>query len=180
MSDKKTMQDLIALVPKTNRPTASQADITALQQVLRDVPTAWRIAGDLSRRARDILIGDKNVLMTESVKRGMNEMEQQLGHENATALERLLIEQIVTQWLVLQIAEIRNAAAIENRIGLAQADHLVRRLESAQRGYLRAIETLTRVRRLLRASAPMMQVNIAPKQLNVAKMHKTQMPTKIG
>ena len=81
-----------------------------------------------------------------------------LGYQGASQLERLLIDHAVLCWLRLQDAERGYSVAMERSLPLAHADYWDRHLAVAQRRYLRACETLARVRRLLH---PTLQVNIA-------------------
>jgi hypothetical protein len=83
----------------------------------------------------------------------------------------MLIEQIALCWLRLSIVEVRHADhTTSGSIGISQADYWDRALSAAQRRYLRAIESLARVRRLLHPNA--VQVNIGAQQVNVANMGK--------
>jgi hypothetical protein len=87
----------------------------------------------------------------------------QLGYENASALERALIDAVVLAWLRYADLERRYSNVMKGSISLQQADFWERRLGATQRRYLRAIETLARVRRL---AIPAMQVNIGAQQVN--------------
>ena len=109
------------------------------------------------KRLVDVSAGDQ-VALRESLNVGRLAMRQDLGYEEASALDRLLIDQVVLCWLRLHYVEFHHTA-ISNR------DHWERKLSATQRRYLRACETLARVRRL---RLPSMQINIGEKQLNVA------------
>ena len=79
-------------------------------------------------------------------------------------LARLIIGQIVGCWLRLSFVEYTyGRALVTGTLTLNQGDFWERRLSAAQRRYLRAIETLARVRRM---NLPAMQVNIAAQQVN--------------
>jgi hypothetical protein len=91
-----------------------------------------------------------------------------LGYEGAAQLEQLLIDHAVLCWLRLQEVESGYSSAMERSMSLSQADYWDRHLSAAQRRYLRACETLARVRRLLHST---LQVNIAAQggqQVNVS------------
>jgi len=81
-----------------------------------------------------------------------------LGRQGAPQLEQLLIDHAVLCWLRLQDVELSYSSAMDRSLSLDQADYWDRHLSAAQRRYLRALETLARVRRLLN---PTLQVNIA-------------------
>ena len=91
-----------------------------------------------------------------------------LGGRGATQLEQLLIDHAVLGWLRLQDVEWDYSSAMERPLSPAQADFWDRHLAAAQRRFVRALETLARVRRLL---TPTLQVNIAAEggqQVNVS------------
>jgi hypothetical protein len=84
----------------------------------------------------------------------------ELGYDHAPALERMLIENVVVHWLRWQ--QIQAAYHKQKERG-APPTSWERRLSAANARYLRAIESLARIRRLL-ARAPV-QVNIAQQQI---------------
>ena len=98
---------------------------------------------------------------------------KELGLEHAPTLEQLLIDHIATCRLRIQEVEWRYQAIVcdgESR-PIYQMDWRERRLNAAQRRYLRACETLARVRKLTRSTRAV-QVNIAAaggQQVNVAR-----------
>ena len=97
-------------------------------------------------------------------------LKKELGFGTAPPLERLLIEQVATARLRLVHAEhTYNQCVVGQSIPLAVAVYRDNLLSSTQARFLRAIETLARVRRLAR-NTPALQINIANdggKQVNV-------------
>ena len=87
-----------------------------------------------------------------------------MGWEVAPPLERLLIEHVALCWLRVQCVEQRYAQIMAKSITLEQGRYWESRLSASQRRYLRATETLARVRKL---RLPPVQVNIGEKQVNV-------------
>jgi hypothetical protein len=75
-------------------------------------------------------------------------------------LERLLIEEVALRWLHLRLVDLEYADATSQSILLPSAEHWEGRLSAAQRRYLRACDTLARLRKLASASSAL-QVNIA-------------------
>jgi hypothetical protein len=143
-------------------------DVKALQEALKKYPDLWRVAGDLGRLAEERIIGGgpKLALISESVKVGIDKLRDELGRSKATALERILIDQVALCKLQLDITQFEYAGLLESgSVGIPQADYWERRLTATQKRYLRAVETLARVRRLLRL--PAVQVNIGGQQINV-------------
>jgi hypothetical protein len=80
-------------------------------------------------------------------------------------LERLLVERVVANWLACQQADTLYAYTLAESTPLAKAEYLGRQSERANRQLLRSVKTLATVRRLLK---PVVQVNIADQQINVA------------
>lgn len=97
-------------------------------------------------------------------------LKKDLGIAAAPPLERLLIDHILTARLRLIDAENRyNNIVVGNSVTLQQGQYWDNLLSSTQARFLRAIESLARVRRLAR-NTPALQINIANdggKQVNV-------------
>jgi hypothetical protein len=112
-------------------------------------------------------------------------LKGQLDYDAAPPLERLLIDHILTVRLRLIHAEnAYNSDVVNKSISLRVGEYWDGVLSAAQARYLRAIETLARVRRLAR-NTPALQINIAEaggKQVNLqggGKPH-SQTPTAEG
>lgn len=160
-----------SLVDKVdNQKVTSSTDIKTLKEYLKNNPNLWRYAGDMALNAR------LNILQTEtfapaikaSVEVGLEEMAEELGYELAPPLERLLIEQIINSWLDHYLTEFKHQS-LTRQCSFEQADYWERRLNSSQRRYLRAVETLARVKKLLRPAPNPVQLNIADRQVNISK-----------
>lgn len=85
-------------------------------------------------------------------------------------MERMLIDNLIISWLGVQYANYQLTARIGQNEKIVILEFWERRLTAAQRRYLRACETLARIRRLL-SIRPAVQVNIANEggqQVNVA------------
>lgn len=151
------------------KPTyADRATFTAL---ITQKPGLWEVYGDLAQQARLKLFEAVKMpaSMRESLEVGMAEMRRDLAGHDAPRLVQLLVENVVTCWLRLQLMEYHYTVNMFSEDGpsMAQGDYWERRLTIAQGRYLRAIDTLARVRRL----AIPVQVNIAAaggQQVNVA------------
>lgn len=161
----KATQKLQALVHKTDLEKPAQKDIAALRQVLQQDQALWRRASDLNHMAHRQLTARFPPAIREALYLRLEAMQQDLGYAEASAIEQLLIEQVTTCWLNLQVTQLVYAVATADLTNTASANHWERRLISAQRRYLKAIETLTQVRRRLRPNA--VQLNIGTQQLNV-------------
>ncbi len=170
--NKNDTDTFIAALRKVEVDKPKQEDVANLRRLLKSNDTYWQLAGDLMLQAQhsalqSINAGKSKTLMTESAEEGMQHIRRQLDYATAPMLEKLLIEQIVTAWLRLGICEMQFSTRMAGELTLAQGDYWNRALDAAQRRYLRAIESLARVRRL---KLPALQVNVAQpgaKQLNV-------------
>lgn len=158
--------ELRALITQVDMKKPDPAAAGALRAFFDENPGVWRIAGDFAEQANLNMIEAMQAprSMKESLKAGLVSMAAELTLPGDGALEKLIIGQIVGCWLRLSFVEYtygRNSA--EGNFNMAQGAHWEKRLSSAQRRYLRAIESLARVRRL---RLPTMQVNIGGQQVN--------------
>ena len=102
------------------------------------------------------------------VQEVMNEvigrLRKDLGGENPSLLESLLVERIISCYLHVNFAENACAETIGAGERLEVAEYKQKRLDRAHRRYLAALKALAQVRKM----GPAIQINIARKQLNVA------------
>jgi hypothetical protein len=159
-----TLEELRALI---NR--ARQGDKTsqpALLELLKDPGMVDLLGGDLARLAQLTLIGEfsgKDLLIRESLICKLDLLRAELSGPNPTPLERLLVDRVAACWLHLHHLEVLFAQ--KDSMPLAVGAYYQRCLDRAQKRYLSAIKTLAVVRKL---AVPVLQVNIAKKQVNVA------------
>ena len=161
---------LITLVARTNKAKPEREDVVALRTHLENHPGLWRLIGDLSASTYQKLVeaaAGGQTAVAESLHVGRDAMRGELGYQTASALERLMIDQVVLCWLRLNHTEQRYTAAFEGtvKIPIPVADYWERRLSSSQRRFQRACEGLARIRKL---AFPSLQVNIANKQVNLS------------
>jgi hypothetical protein len=126
------------------------------------------LGGNLARAAEDSLLkaaAGENLLLEEAVKRKMELLRTELAGPSPTPIERLLVERIVACWLQVQDADTRYAQA--KGLTWQGGIYYQQRMDRAHRRYLSAIKSLAVVRKL---AIPVLQVNIARKQINVAGM----------
>jgi hypothetical protein len=140
--------------------------LPALREVLKAPAAVDLLGGDLARQAQLALIHNysgQNLLVRESLTRKLELLRGELAGPNPTPLERLLVERVVTCWLHLHHLEAVYAG--KESMTLELGSYYQRSISSAQKRYLAAIKTLALVRKL---ALPVLQVNIARKQVNVA------------
>lgn len=159
-------EEIQAIMRRVDTENPEEADIEVLRLKLKEYPNLWRLAGDLANRAALHIVDELKAVSSvrESLESGVAALKDELGYWEAPLAEKLLIEQVVLCWLRHNLLEYRYGS-----ISGGNADYLDRRLSASQRRFLRACETLARVRRL--TGRPAVQVNIATKggqQVNVA------------
>ena len=166
--ERKKLEEEIAEIFKR----AEQGDEKALA-VMREVDGISSLCnayGDIGRMAEDSLVNvfTKNPLVKEALRFKLNALRKEILGPDPSPLEDLLARRIAACWLHLHHLETIYAQNIENN-GLSGrwSESMQRSIDRAQRRYLAAIKALVQVRRLL---VPMVQVNIAEKQLNIAQL----------
>jgi len=155
----KTLVDLMEAV---DRKKPKQQDIDALRRHLIQVSGLWRLIMDLTEVAERQVLTEVTMPRsgTEAMKVGLERVKEELGYSTAPMLERLLIEQVALCWLRQNVMELKLTRATTGTYTLTVGAYWEKRLSPAQSRYLRACETLARVRKLLRLT-PLVQVNIA-------------------
>ena len=137
-----------------------------LRELLKDPASVDSFGGDLARQAQLSLVErftGKNLLYKESLQRKLELLRDELAGPSTTPLERLLVDRVVTCWLHLHHLEV--IYANKESMPLAVGTYYERSISAAQKRYLAAIKTLALVRK---QAVPVLQVNIAKKQVNVA------------
>jgi hypothetical protein len=126
--------------------------IDRLKSFLDLNPPIWQRAGDLTavaERAWVELIAGADQFRTESVKRRLAELKDQLKGPHPTALEAVLCDLIGVAWLGMQHAEIQAASPAGG--SLEQAAFRLKRAESSQKRLVNATKTLATLRALVPA-----------------------------
>lgn len=159
--------ELSEIIKRTNKANPSPADKAALQKYIAEhESTEIARIGDLSQYVTTAIITDvlKSTSHITQVAIGehMKAMATDLGHETASPLERLLIDNIMLTWLRYHVIEWSyNQVQQESS---ARAERWDKRLSMAHRRYLRSLEALARVRRLLHKPSNNVAFNFLLKQ----------------
>ena len=141
--------------------------LPVVREILKDAGAVDRLGGDLARQAEQALIRaatGEDVVFREALIRKLDLMRADLAGPVPAPLDRLLVDRVVACWLQLHYADML-LAQNAGKLTLAQADYRQRTRDHAHRRYLSAIRTLALVRKL---AAPVLQVNIAKRQVNLA------------
>jgi hypothetical protein len=166
-ADKSATEELRALIKRAQG--GDESTLPVVRQLLQSQEAIDLLGGDLARQAERSFLSNaagKDLAFREALAAKLARLRAELGGPNPTPLERLLVERVVACWLQVQDADIRYAQGQANSPPLAVCDFQQRRMDRAHRRYMTAIKTLATVRKL---ALPVLQVNIAGQQVNVAK-----------
>ncbi len=156
--------ELYALYRATDKANPAQKDVDALRQFLYAHPEQAKTIGDMSVQAEIQLLHQafsENKGGEIGTDEHMHGMRQALGFSTAPAIERPLIHHVCLCWLRLQLAELRYTQATGGSLTMAQGEYWERKLSANQKRYLRATETLARIRKLNLT----IQINMAHQQI---------------
>jgi len=156
-------KELAELTTRLSTRKANQGDVDRYREVCDEVPeVAWGF-GVLTSLKRTTAIQNLHAsdLVKESLKANIKELERQMGAARATGVERNMIENVITSWFSLQIAENKSEAAVDQNKPIAVIDLYGRRLDSAHLRFSRAVSSLSQFRRV----SVQIQINIAEKQV---------------
>lgn len=162
---KAQLAEMNALIARSEKGKPAPGDLAIIKKYFEEMPDFWQYGGDMAKQALIRLYKEaapNNLLVSESIKKGLEVLRKDLGHDNAPKLEKMLIEEICYCWLAHSIIQNRYAGIVLDSITLAQGDFWERRINQSQKRYLRALDTLARVRKLL----PPIQINIGGQQVN--------------
>ncbi len=122
----------------------------------------------LGRRFSGEACASQNPLVEEALRHKLKSLRTELGGPAPAPLEELLVRRIAACWLQVHYVEAIYSQNVEDHGFTGKwSDSIQRSIGRAQRRYLSAIKTLVQVRRLL---GPVVQLNIAEKQVNIAQV----------
>jgi hypothetical protein len=140
--------------------------LPTLRKLLESPESVEMLGGDLAARAQKALVAHicgRSLASREAVLRKLALLREELAGPSPTPIERLIVERIAACWLQLHQFELIYAG--RESMSLELATFYQRSIDRAQKRYLSAIKALAQVRRL---ALPVLQVNVARKQVNVA------------
>lgn len=147
---------------RIDKPNPSKEDVLAVRELMRNYPEAWRAVWDLNKKVQEQLvssvIGDSK-WQKEAMDAGVIHIRKELGFEEAPMLEKLLIEQIVLCWIHYHKTHLRYNTATQGPNADSEINYHERRLNAAQRRYLRAIDHFARIRKMT-GDFPMINIRI--------------------
>lgn len=143
-----TAAEINALLAAASRGDSSV--LPRLREFLDNRPDLWRKTGDLAAHAREALTQaacQHDLLGAESMRRRMQELDEQLLAGSVEPLERLLVENCVQCWAALNLAEL--AAVANEREGVRQGAAVQKKLSQIQARFHAALKNLATMRNLL-------------------------------
>lgn len=120
-----------------------------IDRLIERGPDEWRKGGDLQAGAFDLAFKGfwLGYYTKAHVRKGAELLRQEMGYDEATPAERVLIEHAVLCHVRLGMIEHLYSRHTSGSTDLTE--HYEKRLTLAQRRFTRAVETLARVRALL-------------------------------
>ena len=157
------LPDFGSLLQRVQSEQPDPADLQAFWVALRADPALHDHLGDMAAQARGYLarLADPSPVVQALLRHGMQNVIRSLDDPQATPLEKLLADNVGICWARFYIVEMSYTLRAQESCTIAQADYEERRLSHAQLRFVRALESLARVRRLLHPHAQPLQVNIA-------------------
>ena len=161
--------DLRQLLAQLNTDNPAPADLATLESWFDRSPALYRELFGLAAMVRRTALATvtPDPVGQAAIQREIAELADALGHAHAPPLEQLLIDNILACWLRCHWTELKLAACDEATSKGQPSPHAAyweQRLSAAQRRYLRAVESLARLRKL---NLPTLQVNIGHNQVNL-------------
>ena len=166
---KKQKNEASEFLTRLQKGRGTAEDIERFNKSLKDGPNIIQLF-DLAENAKQAILrnlaGDNQALKLANSEK-LEIIKNELGYDQSSQLERLLIEQIVL--CNLRLYWVENLMIVNmKQATMLQVQHWEKRLSANQRRYFRAIETLARVRKLASRTPEILQVNIAQNQVNQA------------
>ena len=147
--NQKTSSDLFDAINTAN---PSEADKKTFREMLKEQPEIWRQTTDLAAKLEEKIFGEMcstSYGAKESFRQRLTAMRDNLNWKNSGEMEKILIEQVCLNWLRLNILEELHYTKTTGSHSSEHGIYWDKRLNSAQRRYLRACESLAKVRKLL-------------------------------
>ena len=162
-----TPSDVATLLMRVDKEKPAEEDVKRFEAMLQR-SEMWRIAGDIAEKTKKMLIANasgQKYLVSRSLEKGYATLKADLGYHEASALERLLIEQILLSWLRHNYVEYQYQHVQGQPMTHKEALYWERKLSQSQRRFLRACESLSKIRKM----SVKLQINMGKQQVNVAQ-----------
>jgi hypothetical protein len=156
------------LTQQTSTEDPDTKDVLLLREIFEDHPTLVCELGNVAEMATEHLLNREFSpwYLSETMRAQVQQLKQRMGYGLCPPIEDLIIDNVALCWLRLHVLEYKYTnLRLNEKFTIDQAEWLEKRMDAAQRRFLRATQALARVRKLTR-QAIQMQVNIADRQVN--------------
>lgn len=163
-------EELYQIIKATNKENPAQADVDRLKTYLAEHPKDVAKLGNLAIQVEALVVDQafSTALNKNATYAYMANMRADMGYNSADTIEKSLIDNVVLCWLRLYVAEFYYEQYTKNAT-LERAMFWEKALSTNQRRYLRAVETLARVRRLMKDPPSPAMAILLKQQLNVSR-----------
>ena len=163
-----TPRDLRKALNEVDKEDPSPEAKAMFHKLLTDLPHLWKLGGDLAMGARDKALNTNFTQwwVKQSILTGLERLEQDLNYDSSPVLERLVIQDIMLCWVVYQTIQNKYQIVMDNNPTLAQGRYWEQRVNITQGRFLRACESLSRLRKM-EVSIKLQQINITNGKVNL-------------
>ncbi len=151
-TSKTEIEEISALIKKTDKENPKPEDVKALRKMLETEKYLYRDNGNVQSQIFQGILGNvskHSAFFRECSEKYIEEMKAELGFHSSTFVEKMLIDEIVMRWLRLQIMENDHNKTLNASHTLAIGIYYDKRLHLAHKRYLHSIETLAKARKML-------------------------------
>lgn len=159
--------ELHAIIKATNKEHPAKAEIERLQTYLEQHPEDIEKLGNLANHVETQVLESafSSALTKKAAYMHMANMRVEMNYDQSSGIEKGLIDNIVLCWLRLHICEFQYEQYTKNA-SLARALFWEKALSAAQKRFLRSVETLARVRKLMQPAANPLTMMLVKQQMN--------------
>lgn len=145
-------KELSLLVEKATKAKSDNSPVRELRRFLRNHPEMWTRLSSLYDVTFNNFLNKELVepVAVELLRPKLEELKNNLGWENASSLERLVIDSVVLAYMRWTVTELKHTDIVSQNHSFDRGVYWEKRLNNAQKAYLRACETLARIRKLSR------------------------------
>lgn len=167
--------ELFEIIQATNKEKPAKGDIERLKNYLAEHPEDVAAMGNLANQLKTQIVESSfaSVATTHSLYAYLKQMRNDQGYDEADFIVRGLIDNVCLCWLRLYVTEFQYNQYTINA-SLARALFWEKALSAAQKRYLRAVETLARIRKLQQPAPNPLTLALVKQQFNAG----TEPPTK--
>ena len=143
----------VDLFIKVDKEKSDPSDLREVEIMLRDNPRLWHIASGFAGGVFERLVSSMNPGSKADqliIKAEAEDIKRGLGYYKANQLERLIIDEAILCWAYINHAHAVLKNVMFSAEGLQYSEHKYwqNNLTQCQKRYLKALETLARVRKL--------------------------------